>query len=228
MFGDQDRFFDACDQLFSFITDEAPFTEAGVQSRFGMTGLFWRSGAGGLFNTAETVVRRILGDGRLVRNFVKKARVRGHKVLVLIDSPKRGGAGGVGKEPAWSTITGAQGEEWQAVALHELGHSLGLADEYEATGVGNEPATLEPNVSRARNAAQTGWAALCSPSLFHDPTCAAGAPPSVPAGTVGTFEGARYQQFGRYRPAANCRMRSTAAPFCPVCCAHIRATIAVA
>ena len=228
MFDDQDRFFDACDELFSFITHEAPFTEPGVQSHFGMTGLFWKSGRGGLFNTAETVVRRILGDGRLVRKFVKKAGVRGHKVLVLIDSPNRGGAGGVGEEPAWSTITGAQGEEWQAVALHELGHSLGLADEYEATGVGNEPATLEPNVTRARNAAQARWAALCSPGVFHDPTCAAGMSPSAPAGTVGTFEGARYQQFGRYRPAANCRMRSTAAPFCPVCCAHIRATIAAA
>ncbi len=228
MFGDEDRFFDACDALFSFITHEAPFDESNVQARFGMTGLFWTSGPGGLFNTAETAVRRILGDGRLVRKFVKKAGVSGHKVLVLIDSPNRGGAGGVGEEPAWSTITGALGEEWQAVAMHELGHSLGLADEYEATGVGSEPATLEPNVSRSRDAAQTDWAALCSPGLFHNPTCAAGAPLTQPAGTVGTFEGARYRQFGRYRPAADCRMRSTSAPFCPVCCAHIRATIAAA
>jgi len=46
----------------------------------------------------------------------------------------------------------------------------------------------------------------------------------VPAGTVGTFEGAQYFHCGKFRPEFNCKMRALGIPFCAVCQEIIRNT----
>ena len=89
------------------------------------------------------------------------AKANGRLTIVLVNLGIRGGAGGTQDRPAWVTTTSGPNEVWQAVALHELGHSFGLADEYDdASQPVPEPHPLEPNVTDRRNAAQAPWAAL--------------------------------------------------------------------
>ena len=221
-----DKFFAAAKQLNDFILGQKPFSDPAVGSRFRVEALFWPSGPAGLFNP-KVDGRLVSGDNKLVRKFVKKSGAKGKLTVVLVNSHVRGGAGGTSERPAWVTITSAAGERWEAVALHELGHSFGLADEYDdAAQPTAEPRPLEPNVTAKRNGAEAPWAAACTPGLSHDPTVNAAGQPAVPAGTVGTFEGARYRKQGRYRPSANCLMRSTDQSFCPVCQQVIRKVLA--
>src|SRR5690349_6179161 len=109
-------------------------------------------------------------------------------------------------------------------ALHEFGHILGLADEYECyvcngTDSGRtwtsgflrgEP--REANITATSSRAGLKWGDLVDSST-PCPT----PPGSVGAGTVGLFEGGGYYQFGIYRPEQTCRMRSKGNPFCAVC-----------
>jgi hypothetical protein len=91
------------------------------------------------------------------------------------------------------------GSSMAEVQIHELGHSLGsLADEYDYAGqtyTGGEPGEANVTVS------PTGqkW------SIWH--------------GTEGVsaFQGARYCQYGIWRPKSNCLMRSLGIALCPVC-----------
>jgi IgA peptidase M64 len=217
-----DRFFAAAEQLHQFILAQAPFSDSAVGKHFRTEALFWPSGGSGLFNTRPNG-RLVSGDNKLVGKFVRKSGARGNLTVVLVNSSVRGGAGGTRETPAWVTITSAATERWEAVALHELGHSFGLADEYDnAAQPTPEPNPLEPNVTAKRNGAQAPWASLRTQGLAHDPTVNASGQPAVPAGTVGTFEGARYHKQGRYRPTANCLMRETNQPFCLVCQQAIR------
>lgn len=216
-------FFAATDQLNTFILGSPPFDDAAVKPHFAMEALFWPSGPAGLFNT-KVDGRLVFGDNALVNSFVKKSGSSGKLVVVLVNKPIRGGAGGAKDRPAWVTITSEPTETWEAVALHELGHSFGLADEYDnASQTTPEPNPLEPNVSKEKDAARTSWAGLRTPGHPAIPTCPAGAP--APPGVVGTFEGARYHPTGRYRPTAECLMQRTDRGFCPVCKAHIAASI---
>ncbi len=224
-FADQASFFAATDRLNAFILASPPFDDAAVKPNFAMEALFWPSGPAGLFNT-KVDGRLVFGDNGRVKAFVKKSGAVGKLTVVLVNKPVRGGAGGSADRPAWVTITSEPTERWEAVALHELGHSFGLADEYDnASQTTPEPSPLEPNVSKERDAARTQWAALCTPGHPAAPTCPAGIVPPAPLGVVGTFEGARYHPTGRYRPTAECLMQRTDRPFCPVCQAHIKAVI---
>lgn len=222
-FATQAAFFAATDQLNKFIVESPPFNDVAVSPNFAMEALFWPSGPAGLFNT-KVDGRLVFGDNALVNSFVKKSGSSGKLVVVLVNKPVRGGAGGGKDRPAWVTTTSAPTETWEAVALHELGHSFGLADEYDdASQTTPEPNPLEPNVSKEMDAAKTSWAARRTPGHPAVPTCPAGAP--APLGVVGTFEGARYRKTGRYRPTAECLMQRTDKGFCEVCKAHIAATI---
>lgn len=224
-FGGQAAFFAATDQLNAFILASPPFNDAAVGPHFQMEALFWPSPPAGLFNT-KVDGRLVFGDNALVKSFVKKSGSKGKLTVVLVNRPVRGGAGGSPDRPAWVTITSDPNETWQAVALHELGHSFGLADEYDnASQTVPEPNPLEPNVSKEKDGARTGWAHLCTPGQAAVPTCPAGVNPPAPLGVVGTFEGARYHPTGRYRPTAECLMQRTDRGFCPVCQAHISAVI---
>lgn len=224
-FADAPTFFAATDHLNASILKSPPFDETAVAARFQMEALFWPSGAGGLFNT-KVNGRLVFGDNDKVKNFVKKSGSKGNLTIVLVNKPVRGGAGGARDRPAWVTITSEPTETWEAVALHELGHSFGLADEYDdASQTTPEPNPLEPNVSKEKDGSRTAWAALCTPGHPQVPTCDASIKPPQPLAVVGTFEGARYHQTGRYRPTAECLMQRTDRPFCPVCREHIRKVI---
>ena len=54
---------------------------------------------------------------------------------------------------------------------------------------------------------------------MSNPDCAQvdSRPSTVPAGTVGLFEGARYYHCGAYRPEHACKMQALGLPFCRVC-----------
>jgi hypothetical protein len=220
-FADKDRFFAFAAQLDAFIRGRGPFSRKAVGDALRVEALFWPSPPGGLFKTKEEG-RLVYGDADLVNRYIAKSKAKGRLTVVLVDLPRRGGAGGGQGRPAWVTITSGANETWEAVALHELGHSFGLADEYtNADQPTPEPQPLEPNVSAESDPARAPWASLCTPGHPARPTCAAAVQPPAPLGVVGTFEGARYKDSGRYRPTAECLMQRTDRLFCPVCEAAI-------
>ncbi|WP_372699743.1 M64 family metallopeptidase [Arthrobacter sp. JSM 101049] len=145
--------------------------------------------------------------------------------LVVVNSTIYGGSGGsVG---TFSLAAGAS-----EIAIHESGHTaFGLADEYPyyaggaETGHDHHPAGEpgEPNVTVNSNRAtlKWGWAVHAATALptMSNPNCSAidGRASTVPAGTVGAFEGAHYYHCGAFRPEYDCKMRNLGVPFCRVC-----------
>ncbi|WP_371501180.1 M64 family metallopeptidase [Kitasatospora sp. NBC_00374] len=145
--------------------------------------------------------------------------------IVVVNSTVYGGSGGsVG---TYSLAGGAT-----EIAVHEIGHTAyGLADEYPYYAGGNEtghdhhPAgePSEPNVTlnTARATLKWGWAVAAATALptMSNPDCSAvdGRASTVPAGTVGCFEGAHYYHCGAFRPEYTCKMRELGVPFCRVC-----------
>jgi hypothetical protein len=164
--------------------------------------------------------RLLYGNASLVVQTVAAQLPQWHQIIVLVNDPERGGAGG---NVAWFSNGGA---DWREVAIHELGHSaFGLADEYDYGGpdhwTASEPG--EPNVTAMADPGLVKWRAFVnappgSPTR-RNPSCAASdpGPSGFPAATVGTFEGAKYSHCGAFRPSWNCMMRMTSAPFCTVC-----------
>jgi len=132
-------------------------------------------------------------------------------VVVLANSTNYGGAGyselrAYGYPFAGVSTLSSDHPLSSLIAVHEIGHSVGLlADEYFYDGfgsyVGAEP--TEPNAStRTANgqlAARTKWWRWMSAT---DPA----------GGTVSTYEGARYYPFGIYRPTADSLMHTLGAP----------------
>jgi hypothetical protein len=156
-----------------------------------------------------------------------------HRILVVVNSPIYGGAGGT---PAITSTTPG----WLEVAMHEMGHAIyGFADEYPYWAacnegghnnfVGAEPANA--NVTTVTDRATIKWGSLILPSTPM-PTgpnldcnqCDDTINPLF-ADAVGTFEGADYYHCGIYRPQANCKMRQLNQPFCEVCKQTIRQTL---
>ncbi len=146
-------------------------------------------------------------------------------VLIVVNSTIYGGSGGsVG---TYSRANGAN-----EIAIHEMGHTaFGLADEYAYYAGGNEtghdqhPASEpgEPNVTVNTNRAtlKWGWAVAAATALptMSNPNCSQvdSRASTVPAGTVGLFEGAHYYHCGAYRPEYSCKMQALGIPFCRVC-----------
>lgn len=178
-------------------------------------------------------IRRLLGgNDSLVQTTVEDVFPQWHQIIVVVNSPTRGGSGG---SIAW-TSTG--GSDWRDVFVHELGHSaFGLADEYDyytnepdEEGQDNYPGgePSEPNVTAEPDPAAVKWAGLVtagpdSPTM-DNPDCGEPNDDSSPvaAGTVGTFEGAYYYHCDAYRPEYACMMRTTGADFCAICLDSIR------
>ncbi|HEY0080285.1 MAG TPA: M64 family metallopeptidase [Pyrinomonadaceae bacterium] len=176
------------------------------------------------------IQRLLLVDGMSVINVVNAQIPQWHQVLVIVNSPTWGGAGG---QIGTTSVAGG----WENIAIHEMGHSAyGLADEYEywsGCGVdttqnsytGAEPA--QPNITADSNRATIKWGSLVAASTpmptttnadcsFCDPQ-----PNPLPTGTTGAFEGAGYFHCGCFRPEFDCMMRNLS-PFCAVCRQRIR------
>jgi hypothetical protein len=175
-------------------------------------------------------VRRVVSlDSGLVRNRVAGFLPEVHSILVLVNSNLHGGTTG-----DVAVFTAEPG--WEDTALHEFGHVLGLADEYacyacDGTDSGRRYNAIasffqygplgEPNVTDHSTRAGLKWGNLVA-ATTPVPT----PPGSVPAGTVGLFEGAKYYALGLYRAEETCMMQVLGAPFCAVCRAAIISALA--
>lgn len=207
--------------LHDWIATQPPFD--GLPDALALELFFWPSDpARGLFNTpdkADPDGRLFYGDRVLARRLLAPFIAAFPVSVILIDSVQRGGAGGQPGYSAWASVGAAPDEPWQAIALHEVGHGFGLADEYVDDDHAQDPrpANLEPNIADDAHPAAAPWAV----TLPAAPAPSGGLDATGPAG-VGTFQGARYR-IDLYRPTLTCLMRQTTAPFCPVCCAHIAA-----
>jgi len=265
LYDNWDDFHAACREFIEYVLKTPPFSDADIKPLIGFELLYAPAGPKGLFGTREAIRlvqeknrnkpeaeqdRRIFGSAKSVMDFLKTMRWRGkraggHMILVVVNSTARGGAGGAGNgTPTWTTITGGAHEDWKDVALHELGHAFGLADEYfAAKGVGGEPPKLEPNVSRHADPARAPWARFWpdrtgkpwfQPSASQPTLGTEGAGLDLFAGRqrfadgVGTFQGARYDATRFFRPAFDCRMHHTDVDFCHCCREVIRETIKAA
>jgi hypothetical protein len=179
---------------------------------------------GGRIRRAMTV------DSGLVRNRVAGFLPQVHSILVLVNSTLHGGT-----QSDVAVFTTEPG--WEDTALHEYGHVLGLADEYgcyvcDGTDSGRTYDWFDslirgyglpdqPNVTPGGSRAGLKWGSMVASSTPVPTT-----PGSVPAGTVGMFESARYYDLGLYRPEEFCAMRTTGAPFCAVCRSAITTALA--
>lgn len=215
---------DAVIQLRSWILKQPPFDDAAIGGKLAFDAHYWPSDPdNGLFGTDDSKnqnQRLFYGDRELARRQLALWVGTGVS-LILINSTLRGGAGGQPGYSAWSSITAAPGEHWEAIGLHEVGHGLGLADEYlDDQRAGEWPQHFEPNVSANPRPSQTPWAALANVGDAPAPTAATD-DAIVAQGTIGTFKGARYRP-DLYRSSATCLMRQTNEPFCAACAAHIR------
>jgi hypothetical protein len=201
--------------------------------------------AGGTGATARTYFDATFGNGGLRRALVvnnglviqtANARVPAwHVLMVIVNTTIYGGTGG--QVAVFSLASGAN-----EIGLHEMGHTaFGLADEYQyyrGCGVDTDrnrhPAgePTQPNVTVNSNRKTIKWrnliAAATAVPTMQNPNCANcdNRASTVPAGTVGAFEGAHYYHCGAYRPEYNCKMRELGQPFCAVCSGVIQQALA--
>ncbi len=117
-------------------------------------------------------------------------------VLVLVNSSVYGGSGG-------RIAVSYNGTHMSTVMLHELGHTLGLADEYVY-------GTSEAGAGYVANAG---------------PNCAAASPPHwdhwLDQPGVGAFAGCSFPQFTRPTDTACLMRRNEAGTYCPICREHV-------
>jgi len=180
-------------------------------------------------------IRRLLSvDSASVINVVNAQVPQWHAILVMVNSPIYGGAGG-------QIGTFSKAPQALEIALHELGHTaFGLADEYEYwagcgvdTNRNNHPASepSQPNVTIDSNRATIKWGTLIAAATpmptTNNANCAVcdPQPNPLPIGTVGAFEGAHYYHCDAFRPEFDCKMRALGFPYCAVCSGVIRDTL---
>jgi hypothetical protein len=143
-------------------------------------------------------------------------------IVVIVNHQEYGGSGSQSNGIAvYSLAPGAV-----EIAIHELGHVLGLADEYDDLGgtyTQGEPS--EPNVTASMTADK--WSAQVTanalPTLANA-TCTPRAANAVDPepGAIGLYEGGKRYACGIYSPAFSCKMRVLNQPFCAVCEEHLR------
>lgn len=140
--------------------------------------------------------------------------------LVVVNYPAYGGA--CGTSVAWASL--AEGL-LPALAIHELGHTFALNDEYEGPCGKADTGVFYPTKDRniAANPMDTEWQpwqALGFDSLLVNKAADATAcdvKSPYPATIVGAFEGGNLRHTGHYRPSQRCRMRDLQDEFCPIC-----------
>lgn len=106
------------------------------------------------------------------------------------------------------------------LVLHELGHVLGLRDEYD-TALASHFTSVQSYANVTTSPSAPWWGG--SGKMYHNPSAACPAqrghlpPAQASPGEVAAFQGASYEPCANYRPALNCKMRTLHAPFCDVC-----------
>lgn len=173
--------------------------------------------------------RLFAGDMTIAEELLRPLASMSSRAVVLINSRIGGGAGGSVRRwqgtdyfyPSWASIKSRRWEQWWQMCLHEMGHGLGLGDEYtqaypkDGFNPLDPTIDLEGNVSRTGDLARVGWPVTVPTSHYADwrqiPELAQN------SGTVAAFEGARYTPHGLYRPMLRCRMNETWDEFCEVC-----------
>ena len=162
--------------------------------------------------------RRLVGWDWRVRQVAKRAGVPYDAILVIVNTPRRGGATrfsiGIG-------YASRNSSDFPRIMIHESGHCIAkLNDEYIDPLVPNFPSlkgkslpNFLPFANVTTNAKHPQWWRWIDPKTpLPTPL-----PPDRSSNIVGAFEGASYTAYGVYRPMANCMMRSHGYPFCPVC-----------
>lgn len=210
------------DLLWEEFSGARPFKALHERGLVALVGLFWPSPDGkSLFDARrrDNNPRIIYGSTEAVNDAVAASGEPRDKILVVMNRPERGGAGGFdSSRPSWTTNVGAEHERWTQIALHELGHAFGLADEYASEGNGTaEPDPLEPNVSRDRDPVTVGWRRDVDLPRDRAPSLRKDEANPHPADSTGTFQGARYDATKYYRPSFGCRMQWTTWEFCKIC-----------
>ena len=143
-------------------------------------------------------------------------------VFVLVNDTEWGGAAG-------GLVFSSIHPDFNRIITHELGHKIGgLADEYHyyfdktdppTTYTGYEP--TQPNVTTKTAFADIKWNDLIIPGTPLPTTLA-----NATANTGGLWEGAKYHDYGIYRPQHICQMRDAAEAFCMVCKRHLAGVLA--
>lgn len=147
------------------------------------------------------------------------------QIIVIVNTLKYGGAAMNGV----ATCT-RHPQSWH-IALHELGHNLGLADEYEESKAVYPASWLDPEPNVSKQYAPLKWDSLVAPSTplptQVNPSCGRSGPTaSGTVGLYGAFEGAKRHTCGIFRPSSTCKMRNVTDDFCQVCQDHISAKLA--
>jgi hypothetical protein len=213
-----------CASLLAAIEATPPFDD--VPGGLAIEALFWKTDpAKGQLGPLQfgTGTDLLFGDRELSAAFLAKSGVASDRAFVLVNIRRRGGAGGTAEFPAWVSNESSATDSWQSVAIHELGHAFGLGDEYETPNP-QAAGEIEPNISANPDPARAPWAHLCT-AHAPAPTAPSGAGAALPAETVGTFQGARYDSTRFFRPQFACLMRTTRDPFCARCREIIRAKL---
>lgn len=185
----------------------------------------------GMTNMVSGYCRLIAGNEVRVRDALKAAHIRpllAHAginpgmAVVVGNTAVYGGAGAADVTKRPSVVWTAPTPEGGAVMAHEMGHALGLQDEYEDSGTGLPAPKHWVNISDQHDPSRTPWRCRATDHDAPFPTCRHHNPAcGCDAEMIGTFEGAGHVSSGRFRPTKNCAMRTTGAAFCPICAAHI-------
>jgi len=234
-FTDFARFEDSVRELHRHFLSRRPFGEDAVKAKLGLRGYFWPSDPDrGLFDTPDPPTRLFHGNRSAAWSLLYPHLQLDLPAVVLIDSTVGGGAGGSrasGGTPghlAWASIAEIPSYPWPDVALHELGHAFGLADEYVSSdGLDYSVYRFDgqPNISETRDRATIAWSGQLTTQADAD---GIDSPQNIPQAewprTVGVFAGAFYRS-GWYRPSPDCLMRKLSRDFCPVCTRALRAKV---
>ena len=236
-FTDRERFYAFANELNAFVRTIAPFDRPAIGNRLQLRAYYWPSPSPdrGWFDSPDIPFDCASGETSLFfgNREIAKARL-GHLMyrrkygLVLVDSGFRGGAGGQAEYgyPAWSTITSCPGEDWRAIAVHEIGHAFGLGDEYVLDSLAHQSTQGEPNIGINAAHPPAAWpttAGWGGGTVTEDQQATMDARTPGTEQITGFFEGARYRR-DYCRPSLNCLMKSiTKIPslgryaFCDVC-----------